>query len=114
MILYRLNLVSNIKQSRFLLKRKHLLISKNNKLLPITKTNFLINKMQLFVLVNKAQLRLQLLHRLKSKKLFALHPTWLYFSYSLMLGFLLSLRTFNYPYNHTKTISGFIGSARYF
>jgi hypothetical protein len=69
----------------------------------------------MFQLINKKQIRTQLLHRLKSKKLVSLPQSWIYFSYKLMLGFLLSApKTFRYPYNHTKTISSFIGVARYF
>ena len=69
----------------------------------------------MFQLVNKNEIRKQLLHRLKSKKLLSLPQSWLYFSYKLMSGFLLSApKTFKYPYNQTKTISSFIGAARYF
>lgn len=69
----------------------------------------------MFQIKNKLEIKRYLTHKLKQKKILVLTPSWLMFSFKYMLGFILSApKTFRYPYNSTKTISSFIGAARYY
>lgn len=69
----------------------------------------------MFKLGNQKSLHRRLLHLLKAKKLLALHPKWIFLSYTWWLGFLLSVpNKVKYGFNHSKSLSTFIGTARYF
>lgn len=113
-LLYRINYAFTIKEARKALIKRNCLVLNNKKFQCIRKP-IILNPFQIFQIKNKKVFSKILFHRLYSKKIIANYPSWIYFSYRLFLGFLLSNpKRFRYGYSHTSSIASFIGTARYF
>jgi ribosomal protein S4 len=125
-LFYRANFVDTVRQARLFIKKKQLFyLIPNHKKKNAFVTQKIIAKpytqIPLFAFFKPSPLlaykRKQTLHHaLKSRnKFFAIAPKWILFDYKLMLALLIKNPiNVKYHFPYSKTVTSFVGAARYF